>query len=106
MYAGPGASGGGLKRYMNILRLLRLVRMFKGLKRLKTVQFMMNTTAELVIQAQDILTFLGVVVYFFTTMSVQLWGGKLYFGNPALQESEYKENKFWVLNFNDFLNAL
>lgn len=100
-----GGNNVSIKRYMNILRLLRLVRMMKGLKRLPSVIFMMNTTAKLVVQAKDILTFLGVVIFFFTTLSVQLWGGLLYQGNAGLLESEYAEDKLWVLNFNDFLCA-
>jgi len=101
-----GGNDASIKRYMNILRLLRLVRMMKGLKRLPSVIFMMNTTAKLVVQAKDILTFLGVVIFFFTTLSVQLWGGLLYQGKPGgLMESSYAEDKLWVLNFNDFLCA-
>lgn len=110
-----GGNNGALKRYMNILRLLRLVRMMKGLKRLPAVVFMMNTTAKLIVRAKDILTFLGVVTFFFTTLSVQIWGGLLYQGNPDLlarqvngtevEQTGYAEENMWVLNFNDFLNA-
>jgi len=96
---------GSIKRYMNVLRLLRLVRVIKQLKKIPQVIFMVSTITQLVGEAKHILTLLLVVIYFFTMLSVQLFGGLLYKTNPALQESEYKEADFWVLNFNDFLMA-
>lgn len=98
-------SAGSLKRYMNVLRLLRLVRVIKQLKKIPKVIFMVSTITRLVTEAKDILTLLLVVMYFFTMLSVQLFGGLLYKSHPALQETEYKEADFWVLNFNDFLMA-
>jgi len=98
-------SAGSLKRYMNVLRLLRLVRVIKQLKSLPQVIFMVSTITRLVTEAKDILTLLLVVMYFFTMLSVQLFGGLLYKTREELQESEYKEADFWVLNFNDFLMA-
>jgi len=98
-------SAGPLKRYMNVLRLLRLVRVIKQLKNIPQVIFMVSTIIRLVTEAKDILTLLLVVMYFFTSLSVQLFGGLLYKSRPELQESEYSEADFWVLNFNDFLLA-
>jgi hypothetical protein len=98
-------SAGSLKRYMNVLRLLRLVRVIKQLKKIPQVIFMVSTITRLVTEAKDILTLLLVVMYFFTMLSVQLFGGLLYKSHPALQDTEYKEADFWVLNFNDFLMA-
>merc|ERR1712187_863211 len=87
--------------YMNILRLLRLLRVLQQLRRFPAVTLMVETVYRLVLASTDILTLLGVVVFFFTTLSVQLWGGLLYMTNPALEETEYAENKHYVLNFND-----
>jgi len=95
----------GIKRYMNVLRLLRLVRVIKQLKKIPQVIFMISTITRLVTEAKHILTLLLVVMYFFTMLSVQLFGGLLYKTHPALKESEYSEADFWVLNFNDFLMA-
>jgi len=94
---------GNIKRYMNILRLFRLLRVLKQLKKLKEVQFMVKTISSLVTRSKDILTLLGVVTFFFSSLSVQLWGGLLYETNPLLDETEYKEKRMYVLNFNDFL---
>merc|ERR1719359_1829907 len=62
---------------------------------------MIATITKLVIMSKDILTFLGVVVFFYTSLGVQAFGGLLYDGNPALAGSEYLEAKQSVLNFND-----
>lgn len=96
-----GNTSAEVKRYMNILRLLRLLRVMKQLKNFKTFTRMVETVYRLVLASTDILTLLGVVVFFFTTLSVQLWGGLLYHGNPALEETEYVESKYFVFNFND-----
>lgn len=92
---------GVLSRYANLLRLLRLLRVLKQLKTLKSVQFMISTIQQLVITSKDILTLLGVVVFFFTSLGVQAFGGLLYDGNEKLKGSEYLEDKQSVLNFND-----
>jgi len=96
-----GGAGANLKRYMNILRLLRLLRVVKQLKRLTSVQFMVETITTIAVASQEILSLLGAVMFFFTTLSVQLWGGVLYRTNPAIEGSEYAEKKWFVLNFND-----
>lgn len=93
------------KRYMNILRLLRLIRVVKQLKRYKSVQFMIKTIAKLITSSTDLLSLLGIVVYFFTCLSVQLWGGLLHYDDDRLEGTEYKENNWLVLNFNDTLTA-
>lgn len=92
-----------IKKLMGILRLLRLVRMIKQLSRFKRIQFMMATVMVLISKARYILGLLIIVLFFFTSLSVQLWGGLLYQGVEALQETEYAEKGYWVLNFNDWL---
>eukprot|EP00929_Paragymnodinium_shiwhaense_P112330 TRINITY_DN80589_c0_g1_i1.p1 TRINITY_DN80589_c0_g1~~TRINITY_DN80589_c0_g1_i1.p1 ORF type:complete len:772 (+),score=181.56 TRINITY_DN80589_c0_g1_i1:94-2409(+) len=96
-----GNHSGSVRRYMNILRLLRLLRVVKQLKRFPAVTLMVETVYRLVLASTEILTLLGVVVFFFTTLSVQLWGGIIWEGRKELLETEYAENKHWVLNFND-----
>jgi len=96
-------AGGNLKRYMNILRLMRLLRMMKQLKRwFPVVQQMVETISKLVSSSKDIFKVLGIVIFFFSSLGVQLWGGLLYLSNSALEETEYKEKDLLVLNFNDF----
>lgn len=101
-----GSGGASLKKYMNVLRLLRLLRVLKQLKRLKKVQLMVETVSAIVSASKDMMVTLGVVTFFFTCLGVQLWGGILYESNPRLDETEYKENHRFVLNFNDFGTSL
>eukprot|EP00439_Symbiodinium_sp_Y106_P059391 s246_g8.t1 len=95
--------GANVKKYMNIMRLLRLLRVVKQLKRLKAVQFMIETITKLIMASQEILILLGVVIFFFSTLAMHLWGGTLYKSHPALEGTEYAEQDMFVLNFNDFL---
>ena len=44
---------------------------------------------------------LAEVVFFFTTLGVNLFGGVLYKGNPGLEHTEYEEKHWYVFNFND-----
>jgi len=90
------------KKYMNMLRLLRLLRVLKKLKNWKSVQFVTKAIATLATRSKKILLLLGVVVFFFTALGVQLWGGMLYI-RDELKETEYGEKKYYVFNFNDVL---
>merc|ERR1712118_296663 len=51
--------------------------------------------------AGDILMILMGVVFFFTTFSVNFFGGLLYEGNEKLAGTDYKEKSWYVFNFND-----
>mmetsp|Transcript_16691 Transcript_16691/g.36646 ORF Transcript_16691/g.36646 Transcript_16691/m.36646 type:complete len:766 (+) Transcript_16691:110-2407(+) len=103
--ATPGGCSSNIKRYMNILRLLRLLRVIKQLKQLKAVQFMVDTITKLVTASKDVLIPLGVVLFFFTSLSVQLWGGLIHPSHEELKKTEYGKAMFYVLNYNDFLMA-
>jgi len=92
---------GNLSTYANMLRLLRLLRVVKNLKNIKSVQFLVKTIAKLLLTAREMVTLLGVVVFFFSMLSVQVFGGELYEGNRKLEGTEYHEQKWHVLNFND-----
>lgn len=96
---------GALSTYANILRLFRLLRVVKQLKGLDRVQFMVSTVLKMVKKAKDMLVLLLVVIFGFTVVGVQLFGGQLYEENPKLEGTDYHENKEYVLNFNDFLMA-
>merc|ERR1719316_2468970 len=92
-------------KYANILRLLRLLRVVKKLKKYPRVQFMVSTVVRMVEAAGDILALLGVVLFFFTTFSVNFFGGLLYEGNEKLEGSDFEEKHWFVFNFNDVIMA-
>jgi len=96
---------GSLSTYANILRLFRLLRIVKQLKNWQGVQFMADTVIKLACKAQDMLVLLLVVLFGFTVLSVQLFGGLLYEENKLLEGTSYHEEREFVLNFNDFFMA-
>jgi len=98
--------GGDLKRYINILRLLRLLRVMKKIVKNRKVQLMVEATYTIVCASKDILCLLSVVVLFYSALGVQMWGGLLYEGNEALEETEYDEKDWYILNFQDVPMAL
>eukprot|EP00929_Paragymnodinium_shiwhaense_P114723 TRINITY_DN83215_c0_g1_i1.p1 TRINITY_DN83215_c0_g1~~TRINITY_DN83215_c0_g1_i1.p1 ORF type:complete len:904 (-),score=203.73 TRINITY_DN83215_c0_g1_i1:150-2861(-) len=97
-----GSMASQVKRYANVLRLLRLLRIMKQLKRIPAFTLMVETVCRLVSASKDIISLFAVVIFFFTCMSVQLWGGLLYVGNEAIVETEWTEKKHFVFNFHDF----
>eukprot|EP00927_Polykrikos_kofoidii_P070995 TRINITY_DN67342_c0_g1_i1.p1 TRINITY_DN67342_c0_g1~~TRINITY_DN67342_c0_g1_i1.p1 ORF type:complete len:809 (-),score=138.74 TRINITY_DN67342_c0_g1_i1:87-2513(-) len=94
-------SASNVKRYVNILRLLRLLRVMKRLKNIPAFSFMCEILSKIVVASADIIVTLGVVLFFFTTLSVQMWGGLLYETNPLLKGTEYDGSSMYVLGFND-----
>lgn len=92
-----------LARYANILRLLRLVRVVKQLKQQPRVQFMVATITRMVTASGDILSLLGVTMFFFTTLGVNFFGGVLYEGNPSLKGTGYDSKNWYIFNFNDVI---
>mmetsp|Transcript_47869 Transcript_47869/g.115041 ORF Transcript_47869/g.115041 Transcript_47869/m.115041 type:complete len:821 (+) Transcript_47869:135-2597(+) len=94
-----------LSHYANILRLLRLVRVVKKLKQYPSFQFMVSTISSMVEAAGDILSLLGVVLFFFATVSVNCFGGLVYEGNAKLEGSDFASKHWFVFNFNDTIMA-
>merc|ERR1719326_279440 len=88
-------------KYANILRLLRLLRVVKKLKKIKKFQFMVSTVVRMAEAAGDILAVLSVCLFFFTTLSVNFFGGLIYEGNEKLKGTDYEEKHWFVFNFND-----
>eukprot|EP00971_Amphidinium_carterae_P115125 2280138-Amphidinium_carterae.1 len=64
---------------------------------------MVQTILRMVIAAGDILSLVGVVLFMFTTFSVNFFGGVLYDGHPKLAGTAYQEKHWTVFNFNDHI---
>ena len=96
-----------MSTFFTILRLMRLLRVLKSFKNQKETQFMIKAIVRLAMEAGDVLLLLWLVLYFYTTLSVQVWGGL--FTEDKLQSTEYwgsdGESGYKVLNFNDFPSA-
>merc|ERR1719382_2122512 len=66
---------------------------------------MFDSILKILACSRDILKFLGVIMFFFTSLGVNLWGGLLYKGNKAVEETEWNEKELYPLNFNDWMSA-
>ena len=53
------------------------------------------TITKLIMASQEILILLGVVVFFFSALGMQLWGGTLYATHPALEGGARKRPTFF-----------
>mmetsp|Transcript_52619 Transcript_52619/g.139765 ORF Transcript_52619/g.139765 Transcript_52619/m.139765 type:complete len:1780 (-) Transcript_52619:248-5587(-) len=96
----------GLMHYANILRLLRLVRVLKSLKRVSKVAFMFKCVSTILSSATEILFLLLILLYFYSSLAVQLFGGLLYQNNEKLEGSEYAEKQYYAFNMNDMTMAM
>jgi len=95
-----------LMHYASILRLLRLIRVVKSLKRLPKVSFMFNCVSTLLASATEILFLLTLILYVYSTVSLQQFGGLLYLGNPKLVGTSYADGDYYVFNFNDLMMSM
>jgi len=94
-----------LHHYANILRLLRLLRVAKKLKNNPSFSFMVKTIVKMLTAAKTVMMLLGVVLFLFSTFSVNFFGGLLFDGNPVLRGTDYEEKAWFVFNFNDVIMA-
>jgi hypothetical protein len=98
-----------MSTFFTILRLMRLLRVLKSFKNQKEAQFMIKAIVRLAMEAGDVLLLLWLVLYFYTSVSVQVWGGELTADKFEGVDSEYwgkeDESGYKVLNFNDFPSA-
>jgi hypothetical protein len=93
--------GGEIATYANVFRLMRLLRMVRNLRQFPQFQNMISILFTMVKKSTDMMVFLMTVVFFFTMLSVQVFGGEMREENSALQETEYLEQHFMILNCND-----
>jgi len=92
---------GEFHKYANIMRLLRLVRVVKQMRQYEGVQFMVRTVTKMMRASGDIMCSLGVVLFFFSTFSVNFFGGVLAEGDHRLNDTEYDKKHWYIFNFND-----
>jgi len=89
-----------LSTFFRVLRALRLIQHVPPYKRLAKL-----CLALLPIYFQWSMVIL-IVFYIYASVGLQWFGGKLYEGNPALQDSVYSQSKYWHIHFNDFPSGL
>jgi len=91
-----------LVRTILVIHIMRSVCLAQRLKPLRYL-------VALVVRLLPLYSRLGMVLlstfYIFATIGEPLFGGRLYKGNPQLQDSFFAASHYWALNFNDILSG-
>lgn len=85
--------------YLVILRLLRLVDLIVTLKRFR---FIGSCISKIIPASFGVLGILFAFAAIWATFGVQFFGGLVYDGNPDLEDTDYVDAHYQILNFNDF----
>lgn len=86
-----------------LLHLARLLRLVRYIKPLKNLFFIIK---RLLPTYTSILRLLIVVFYVFVAIGRYWFGGLIYNTNPILAGSDFAQNTFWSMNFNDCASGM
>jgi len=90
-------------RYLNLLRVIRLL---KALNNIPEYERITKIITRMIKTCGDVLIMNFLVIYLWTAVGQQLFGGKLIKGNPALADNDdldFFDSHFQIYNFNDML---
>lgn len=91
-------------RYLLIIRCLRLVALLADIPRFRRI---VQVFSLLIPASVPLFTFFFLSLYIFAAAGVEMFGGLIYKGNPALDPEKHSlvdafvGNDYWTLNFND-----
>jgi hypothetical protein len=85
------------------IRLLRVIRLFFGFR---PFQIIASTFIQLLPSAIPLLGTLWVLMYTYALVGVELFGGRVYRGEPSLANTAYGRNDYYSLNFNDMAGSI
>lgn len=100
---GCGVIPGKLVRYLNILRMLKLVML---LQKIPQFEFMFSCIVNVILVCKEVIVLLSLVWIVFGLIGCQAWGGLIYHADPALYDSDFINEDYVVLNFNDLPMAI
>lgn len=86
-----------------LLHIARCLRLFRHVKQLR---FVAHLTVRLWPTYYRMGMLLLLLFYIFDTIGVQVFGGLIYKGNPALKDSGFASADYWPFNFNDFNSGM
>jgi two pore calcium channel protein len=86
-----------------LLHIARSLRLFRHVKQLR---FVAHLTVKLWPTYYRMGMLLLLLFYIFDTIGVQVFGGLIYKGNPALSGSGFASADYWPFNFNDFNSGM
>lgn len=90
---------------MKVILVLQMCRLERLLVHIKSVQQLGILLTRLTPTYRQLGLLLVIVFYVFATLGVQLFGGKIYSGNPALSHTDFDASDYYDFNFNDFASA-
>jgi two pore calcium channel protein len=95
-------------RMVVMARVLRLVRLLTAIKRFQLIG---SISAEILPDAAPVVLILFLVMYFFSALGVQLYGGYITRdpSNPLsslVLGTDFSNNEYWANNFNDMVGAM
>ena len=92
-----------ISRLVLLSRLLRLLRLFNHSARFRTIS---DTLVDMVPAAASLFGTLWVLMYTYSLVGVDAFGGRVYPGAPALVGTGYEAAGYLELNFNDMLSGI
>ena len=93
-------------RRVSILFIARILRVFSFVTLLSRWHCMAQTLLHLIPATAPILTLQFLVCTLFSLLGVQIFGGKVYLGNPLLENTEYATGHLYAFNYNDYASAM
>ena len=90
-------------RLLLVLRFLRCLRLMVALERLNNI---FAIFIRLIPAFTTLYGMLGAVMAVYGAVGVSLFGGKIYVGNPNLNNTDFHTSNYYALNFNDFASAM
>lgn len=97
-----GQTGNQVVQILLLLRLLRITRLFFHVEQFRIICV---TALKLIPAAKNIFLIMFCTMYFFTILGNQLFGGKIYAGNPLLANSTFEISNYHPNNFNDYFSG-
>jgi two pore calcium channel protein len=86
--------------------ILHIIRIFRVIQYVPALNYLGRFLVKLAPTYYRMGMLLVLLFYMYTTMGLQIFGGLLYQGNPALANSDYANSDYWSFNFNDFSTGM
>lgn len=93
-------------RWMSILLIARAFRVLHLITLMSHWRLMARTLVKLIPATAPILALQFLICSFFSLLGVHLFGGEVYIGHPALQNTEYADGRLFAFNYNDYASAV
>ena len=94
-------------RFVSVILLLRLLRGFRILFRIERYKVVFDAFMLLLVDAGELLGMMLTAIFLlYGAIGVQLFGGLIWEGNPALHNTTFEASGYGPNNFNDYASSL